>query len=114
MKKKICFSVPPIEEVDFSIECLDENLQIEGNASAIDEETDKKIANKIRRQLAAGNSWAWCCVKVTATWKNFSAETYLGGCSYRNEKQFKQDGYFEDMKSETYQDLLTQFSNLAK
>ena len=51
----------------YAIECLPEDIPVEGNASAIDPETDTEIAAEIRRQLESGNDWAWCTVCVTCT-----------------------------------------------
>lgn len=106
------FKLPKIEDVEFSIECLPEGLQIEGNASAIDEETDKEIADNIYEQLDNGNMWAWCCVKVTASYKGIEGTDYLGGCSYKSEKDFKSDGYYSDMKQQAFDDLISQLKNL--
>ena len=93
-------------DVKWEIECLPEDLQIEGYASAIDEETDAKIAHDIRKQLEKGNEWAWCVVKVTGEWEGLEKSTYLGGCSYRSERDFvTNSGYFEDMKADVLEKL---------
>lgn len=53
----------------------------------------------VREQLAAGNEWAWCTIRVAARWQGFAADDLLGCCSYASEEQFRQPGgYFEDMK----------------
>ena len=79
-----------------------DDVQVEGNASAIDDETDRKAEEWIYNQLSIGNVWAWCTVEVTA--KVFykgelhEASDYLGCCSYKGEDDFKQPGgYYEDM-----------------
>lgn len=110
----IKFKLPPIEQVEFSIECMPEDMQIEGNASAIDPETDKEIADSIYEQLENGNEWAWCTVKVVASYKEHEGVDYLGGCSYKSEADFKEvGGYYEDMKQAAFADLLTQLKSLA-
>ena len=53
-------------EVEFVVDCIPEDLPITGNASAIDEVTDALVEAHIRDQLARGNEWAWCVVRVTA------------------------------------------------
>jgi hypothetical protein len=94
------------KDVVFSLSCEPEQAAIEGNASAIDEETDRKYAAMIRRRLHAGNKWAWCAVKVTAKWRGFVGVDYLGCCSYNSEAQFRESGgYFIDMMTEALADL---------
>lgn len=92
-------------EVEFILECEPESAPIEGNASAIDDETDRETAAWIRDQLDAGNEWAWCAVTVTARWKGFTGCDHLGCCSYRSRKDFEQGGYYEDMKAQALADL---------
>ena len=89
------------EEVVFDCECEPEEMQIEGNASAIGPEEDAQTYKWIRDQLDGGNEWAWCGVIVTARWGDFEAKEYLGGCSYESREDFmKPGGYYDDMKSE--------------
>jgi hypothetical protein len=74
--------------------------------SAIDEETDARIESDIRRELANGNEWAWCVVRVTAKWGDYEGYAYLGGCSYRDETDFTHpDGYYPQLKTEALDDL---------
>lgn len=90
-------------KIEFSVECLPEPMQIEGNASSIDEETDAKIAADIYEQLENGNEWAWCCVRVKATAYDENGEQitygedYLGACSYADEMDFLECPYYADM-----------------
>jgi hypothetical protein len=103
------------DEVQFSVECCEEYQPIEGNCSAIDEETDRETEEWIRRQLDKGNQWAWCCVKVEAYWCGFRGVTYLGCCSYLSEKSFKEPGgYYDDMKAEALADLNYEVQKTAK
>jgi hypothetical protein len=96
-----------MDEVEFTIECLPEDLEIEGNASAWDdEEENRAYAAEIRRQLEHGNEWAWCCVKMTARWQGYTGVDYLGGCSYKSEKDFiESNDYYEQMKQCALDDL---------
>lgn len=94
------------EEVEFSIQCLPEEASIEGNCSAIDELTDRRVKRWIERQLEQGNDWAWCCVRVVARWEGFEGDDYLGCCSYRSEKEFRHpSGYFPQMREEALRRL---------
>ena len=86
-----------LAEAEVSLTAEPENEQIEGNASAINEDTDRETAEWIRDQLASGNEWAWCCVKVTLTWRGLSASDYLGCCSYESRASFVADPYYQDM-----------------
>ena len=95
------------DEVEFTLECLEEDCAIEGNVMASgDDAEDMKAERWVQRQLEAGNSWAWCTAKVTAAWNGFEGTDYLGCCSYRSEKDFrKPGGYFDDMKVEALANL---------
>jgi hypothetical protein len=91
------------DEVTFSIECEPEDLPVRGNAMASDDPAfDKRCEDEIIADLESGNSWAWCCIKVTATWKSWRADDYLGCCSYESEEDFKvgNSDYYETMRIE--------------
>lgn len=95
---------------EFRLLCEPEHCAIEGNASAIDAETDAGIVAGIRSQLDAGNEWAWCFVTVEARHPllgGIVGRDSLGCCSYRSEADFREPGgYFDDMKSEALEDAL--------
>lgn len=103
-------------EVEFTIKCLQEDMSVRGNCMASgDDALDKKCEDKIIRQLENGNEWAWCCVKVTAKYKEFEGVDYLGGCSYKNEKDFiKNSGYFGDMKIQALDALNASIASTAQ
>ena len=86
------------KDVRFAIEIAPEDASIEGNCCAIEPETDAETEAYIKRELRNGNEWAWCVVKVTASWKGHKGTDYLGACSYKSEADFIAGGYFEDMK----------------
>ncbi len=106
------FKLPKISQVEFTLECQPEDMQIKGNASAIDEDTDNEVEQYIIDELNSGNEWAWCCVKVTASYKGREGTDYLGGCSYKSEEDFKKDGYWEDMKKQAFDDLISSLQSL--
>ena len=93
-------------DVEFEIECVPEDRPVYGNASTIDGETDAQVEQDIREELAHGNEWAWCLVRVTARWAEYEGYDYRGGCSHRSEEQFKHpDGYYPVMKARALADL---------
>jgi hypothetical protein len=93
------------DEVVFAIACVPEDVPIRGNASALDE-TDAQVEQEIRAQIARGNEWGWCVVRVTACWAGYEGHDYLGGCSYDSAEQFQQpDGYYPAMKARALADL---------
>lgn len=72
-----------VAEVEFSLDVIEEDIEIKGNVLASGNEKDDREAEEwVRSQLRAGNYWAWCAVKVTARWKNFYGCDVLGCCSY--------------------------------
>ncbi len=101
------------DEADISIICEPEYLPINGNASAIDPETDKAIEDFIASEIESGNEWAWCMVSVLVEWNGLSTSEVLGGCSYRSEQDFKESGYYGDMLHEAIKDLCSQASKIA-
>jgi hypothetical protein len=103
------------DDVQFSISVEPEDMQIKGNASAIDPETDAANEAWIRRELNAGNEWAWCRVTITASWQGLRGTDSLGGCSYHSEADFKQEGeYFTDMRKNALADLNEVVRNTIK
>lgn len=97
---------------DIIVECLPEDLQIKGNASAIDDETDAQVEREILEQLDSGNEWAWCCIKVTLKWKGFEGTDYLGACSYKSKKDFiESNDYFPDMVSRAFDELVAKIES---
>lgn len=92
---------------DIIVECLPEDLQIKGNASAIDDETDAQVEREILEQLDSGNEWAWCTIKVSLKWKGYEGTDYLGACSYKSKKDFiDANDYFPDMVAIAFNDLV--------
>ena len=89
------------KEAEIHVLCLEEHAPIRGNASAIDEETDKKNEESIIMELESGNEWAWCTIAVYAEYEGIKGlKDYLGCCSYKSKEDFLKDGYYEDMKDQ--------------
>jgi len=94
-------------EVEISLECLPETTAIEGNVLASgDDALDHAAERDVRERLMDGNDWAWCAVRITAAWKQFTGKAYLCCCSYESEEDFKaQSGYYLDMVQEALDEL---------
>jgi hypothetical protein len=111
----ITINLPEITDVTFTIECLPEDSQVRGNAiDSGNSDFDKSVEDKILYELENGNDWYWCVAKVTAEWRGIKGDTYLGGCSYESEEQFKQDLYYENMRREAYNELINNLKSLAE
>lgn len=94
-------------QADIIVECLPDDLPIRGNALASGNDTeDKACEDAIIDDLESGNEWAWCCVKVTYKWDDFEGNNYLGGCSYKSMRDFKESDYFVDMVDSAFDDLV--------
>ena len=89
-----------IKTGDIRIECLPENIAVRGNALASgDDDEDRKEEDRILSELE-WNQWAWCIVKVSIEYCGITEHEYLGGCCYESEKQFREDGSFDDLVEE--------------
>lgn len=91
--------------VRISLSCEPEDIPYEGNASAIDEGTDRDTEAWIRDQLDRGNQWAWCCAVVRVSYEDLTETVTLGGCSYESEDSFREGGQFDELVSEALEML---------
>lgn len=85
--------------VSIHLDVAPEDEQIEGQFS-YDEDVEW-----VRRQLEAGNQWAWCMVRCVAEYRGIEGFDYLGACSYESRESFMRDGYWSDMKHEALTEL---------
>lgn len=91
------------------------DMEVSGNAIASgDAEADKQVEDQICKELEAGNLWAWCDVTVTATVPGIDLKgtATLGACSYKDQRAFEEDAYYQDLKNEAKQDLLDQINRV--
>ena len=104
------------EEITFTVECLAEDIPIEGNVLASgDDEEDRMAEEAIRKDLDLGNPWAWCCIKVTGRWEGLAMVDYLGCCSFSSEQDFMEgSGCYEDMTDEVVHMINEQAKQIAK
>lgn len=84
------------EDVEIKIECLEEDLDPEGQFASGDATVDAEMIAQIRSDRE-WNPWAWCCVRVVMRYEDREETDYLGCCSYTDEADFRSGGYFDDM-----------------
>lgn len=94
------------DDIEITLDVEQDDVPVRGNASAWDDETDKRIEDEILERLDRGDVWAWAWVCVKARYKGFEGSDSLGGCSYASEDDFTQPGgYYEDMVHEARERL---------
>ena len=112
--------LPFWDEVRFSVEPEEEEMDFHGYYKSDEPESDRQLERWIERQLEMGNQWAWCSVRLTASWtdrfhrkwsgefgdKEYEGIDYIGGCSYKNERDFLKGGYYEQMCEDAYEHLV--------
>ena len=78
---------------------------------------DEREAKRIRNRLKLSQEYAWFDARVVAYIEGVEIEgdAWLGCCSYRNEKDFKQqDGYWPDLCKEAESDLEAKLKHLLE
>ncbi|KKN21621.1 hypothetical protein LCGC14_0923630 [marine sediment metagenome] len=99
------------QQMQIEIILHEEHMQIEGNAvDSGDADFDTVLNNAIAERLNNGELWIWCTVEVKVTIDGFTANDYLGCCSYDNEQEFKAGGYYDDMVETCKEDIQNQRS----
>ena len=84
----------------------------EGFFASGDDEDDEETCRKIREE-SEWNEWAWCVVEVKATFRGeVSGSDFLGACSYKDENDFKEGGYFKDMKNQAFDKMMSKLEKL--
>lgn len=101
-----------LSDIEWSIKVFPEDIPIRGNCSAISEEVDRETEEWIIDQLERGNVWAWARVRVMGQFKWLTADSYLGACSYYDQKAFEEGGYFDDMKEEIRWELQKELDDI--
>lgn len=103
-----------IEERDCTItlEAETEHDNPKDHFDSGDKDDDAKMVKEIWKDYESGNNWAWCCAKVTVTCGALKSEQYLGCCSFKNEEDFKESGYYEQMISEALDELNAQLDEI--
>lgn len=99
------------DQVAFSIQVEESDTPIRGNASAIDEVTDREAEEWVLNHLRQGNVWAWADVRVVARWCGFQGDDSLCCVMETSERSFMDSGYYDDMKDAALAELI---DNLAR
>ncbi len=95
LENEVVFHINVTEDTELSVD------QFGGD----NPEEDAEMVRELQARLNTGDTWAWCTVEVVATWKSWKGTDVLGGCSYKDEQEFRQDGYFDDMKARELEEL---------
>lgn len=102
-------------KLTYKIEIEPEQISVRGYAMASkDEKYDAEIENEILKRLECGDTWAWCTVCVVASIGEHEGRAYLGGCSYKDEEDFKTGGYWDSMKEDALFELKAELKREAK
>jgi hypothetical protein len=92
-----------------------ELLREEEDQSPRDQFSEPEDVEFVEREIENGNPWAWFVAHVRVTYKGIlSHDDYLGGCSYKNEKDFKKGGYYDDMVNNCLSEINKQLAALRK
>jgi len=92
-------------DVLFTITPEPEHISVrDGNFELSDGSPDEEQIAAIEKQMEH-SEWAWCSVKVTASWGGFEGSDHLGCCSYKDEDDFAEGGYLPQMQEEAMEDL---------
>jgi hypothetical protein len=104
-----------VRDLTINVIASEEDIPVRGNAIASgDEAFDREVENKLIKRLEDGDIWAWCSVEVECSYKGLTASEYLGGCSYKSEKDFiKNSGYYTDMVQTCLEDIQSQLEALV-
>ena len=87
------------EDVEIELIAHWEDIPVRGNVMASgDDQFDKKCEDEVLERLENGDVWAWANVEVKCSYKGITSDSeYLGGCTYKDEDDFRKGGYFDDM-----------------
>ena len=97
--------------VEYTIHLHEEYDDPEGYFATGDDELDGKICRDIR-ESAESNQWAWCVVEVKANYEGIFGNDFLGACNYASEKDFRESGYFDNMKAQALDELCKKLEKL--
>jgi hypothetical protein len=96
------------QAVEFTLRADFDDIPVRGNAMASgDDAADKQYEDEILERLDRGDVWAWACVVVEARLPDLPlvGRDSLGACCYKDEKDFKRGGYYDDMCEQAHQEL---------
>lgn len=93
------------EDVTYALEVEPEQDSPEGHFAYETEAENQAAVAAIYAAIASGNEWAWCWIRVVATWNGIEGSDSLGGCSFTDRADFEQSGYWSDMQHNALRDL---------
>src|SRR5258708_9659904 len=94
---------PDLKDVDFIIElCPELTTPSENVVPIFSKLKDKKTLEWVKREMAKCNLWAWCKIKVWATWKDFRGIDVFSCCRFLNRENFLKSEHYPRMKEITY------------
>lgn len=111
---KVCFTLPTMEQVLFSVIPEEEEESPEVSISRYENDSIriKEFIDAVNNNLAH-SPFGWCFIRVVATWKGVEGGDGLGACSYKSLEEFVGGGYYEQMRDDAYNDLLTELRKLS-
>lgn len=61
------------------------------------EEENREAAEYVRSELASGNDYAWCWVRVVVRYAGHEGDDSIGACSYTDERDLMTNGPVADL-----------------
>lgn len=99
------------DEVRFRIGVEPDDTPIKGSFAG-STEAETLAMEQAAINAAEQSVWGWAVVTVSATWETMLGVSVLGGCSYKDEADFKACPYYADMVKEALADLNSQAEKL--
>lgn len=100
-----------VEEVEITVHAEESDVPIKGSFCGTTEwETQAMERDAI--DAAAQSVWGWANITVFAERADLVGTNHLGGCSYKDEADFKSCPYYADMVKEALADLNSQAEKL--
>jgi hypothetical protein len=65
-----------------------------------DDDYCEGFATRVEEMIEEFGEWGWCTVEVRGEWKGFTANRYLGCCSYEGLEDFTKCSYYTQMCNE--------------
>jgi frataxin-like iron-binding protein CyaY len=97
-----------MKEFESQLEDIGVNIEFEPQEEDInifDQFEEEETAQKVADDYNSGNFYSWFCAKITVKYRGYDATDYLGCCSYKSEKDFKEGGYYIDMVDTCIQEI---------
>lgn len=99
-----------------TLSIMEEDQRVRGNAMhSGDDAEDKAVEDAILARLNKGELWAWCTVRVMASYAGLEQASFLGGCSYEDEAEFRfQTDPYDMMVAEALDALAKEVDRVAE